>query len=79
MGGVGPCPVIEDTSFGQNSAIELELRDREVGSGSAQQAMLSAGPDPVKPPIQAFGQNFFNKLFSSHKFVKVFNLCAVWR
>ena len=59
VGGVGPCPVIEDTSFGQNSAIELELRDREVGSGSAQQAMLSAGPDPVKPLIQTFGQNFF--------------------
>ena len=27
-----------------------------VGPGSAQQAMLSAGPDPVKPPIQPFGQ-----------------------
>ena len=51
------CPVT-GTSFGQNSAIELELRDRVVESGSAQQAMLIAGPDPANPPIQAFGQFF---------------------
>ena len=56
----GPCPV-EGTSFELNSVIELELRDRVVGSGSAQQAMLSAGPDPENPPIQAFGQNFYTK------------------
>ena len=56
----GPCPV-EGTSFELNSAIELELRDRVVGSGSAQQAMLSAGPDPENPPIQAFGQNLYKK------------------
>ena len=56
IGFLGPCPV-EGTPFGQNSAIELELHDRKGGSGSAQQAMLSAGPGPANPPIQAFGQN----------------------
>ena len=34
----------------------MELRDRAVGSGSAQQAMLSAGSDLVNPPIHPFDQ-----------------------
>ena len=40
-----------------NSAIALELHDRVVGSGPAQQAMLSEGPDPANPPYQPFEQN----------------------
>ena len=43
----GLCPV-EGTSFELNSVIELEWRDRVVGSGSAQHGMLSAGADPDK-------------------------------
>ena len=41
----------------KNSAIALALRDRVVGSGSAQQAMLSEGSDPANPPKQTFEQN----------------------
>ena len=61
------CPVT-GTSFGQNSAIELELRDRVVESGSAQQAMIIAGPDPANPPIQAFGQFFKEKKLTAIPF-----------
>ena len=39
------------------SAITLELRDRVVGSGPAQQAMLSEGSDPANPPKQTFELN----------------------
>ena len=37
----------------------MELRDRVVESGSAQQVMLSADIDLVNPLIQAFTLNFF--------------------
>ena len=43
------------------SAIALELRDRVVGSGPAQQAMLSEGSDPANPPKQTFELNLFLK------------------
>ena len=41
----------------ENSAIALELRDRVVGSGPAQQAMLSEGSDPANLPKQTFELN----------------------
>ena len=41
----------------KNYAIALELRDRVVGSGPAQQAMLSEGSDPANPPKQTFELN----------------------
>ena len=54
----GPCPVYRAReTFGQNSVIALELRDRVVGSGPAQQAMLSEGSDPANPPKQTFELN----------------------
>ena len=43
----------------KNYAIALELRDRVVGSGPAQQAMLSEGSGPGNPPKQTFELNFF--------------------
>ena len=42
-----------------NYAIALELRDRVVGSGPAQQAMLSEGSDLANPPKQTFKLIFF--------------------
>ena len=44
-----------------NSAIALELRDRVVGSGPAQQAMFSEGSDPANPPKQTFELNLYKK------------------
>ena len=41
----------------KKSAIALELRDRVVGSGPAQQALLSEGSDPANPPKQTFELN----------------------
>ena len=40
-----------------NKILPLELRDRVVGSGPAQQAMLSEGSDPANPPKQTFELN----------------------
>ena len=42
----------------------LELRDRVVGSGSAQQAMLSEGSDPAISPKQTFELNLYKKVCS---------------
>ena len=44
--------------FWTKSCNRMETRDRAVGSGSAQQAMLSAGSDLVNPSIQAYGLIF---------------------
>ena len=35
----------------------MEMRDRVVGSGPAQQALLSEGSDPANPPKQTFELN----------------------
>ena len=57
-GTVSNCPVYRARyTFGYNSAIALELRDRVVGSGPAQQAMLSEGSDHANPPYQPFERN----------------------
>ena len=45
-----------------NSAIALELCDRVVGSGLAQQTMLSDGSDPANPPYQPFELNLLKKI-----------------
>ena len=37
---------------GKNYVIALQLRDRVMGSGPTQQAMLSEGSDPANPPNQ---------------------------
>ena len=41
----------------KNYVIALELHDRVVGSGQAQQAMLSEGSDPANPSKQTFELN----------------------
>ena len=47
-----------------NSAIALELRDRVVGSGPAQQAMLSEGSGPANSPNQNIRTKFiFLKIY----------------
>ena len=49
------CPVYRARlTFGLNSVNALELRDRVVGSGPAEQTKLSAGSDPA---MQTFGLN----------------------
>ena len=58
----GPCPAYRARqTFGWNSAIALELRDRVVGPEPAQQAMLSEGSDPAYPPYQPFEPNKKNQ------------------
>ena len=43
----------------------LELRDRVVGSGPAQQAMLSEGSDPAIPPYQPL-EKLYTIIFYSY-------------
>ena len=61
----GPCPLSTVLSTGHVKlsdkiipvAIALELRDQVVGSGPAQQVMLSEGSDPKIRPIKTFELN----------------------
>ena len=49
----------------------LEMRDRVVGSGPAQQAMLSEGSDPANPPKQTFDLIFFLNTEFTMKYLRV--------